>query len=552
MHSPTLNEPSHLVAGISHWRFGRFDLYKVNPPLPRMIAALPVLFAGAETDWRSYSAGPGTRPESAVGADFIAANGERSFWLFALARWACIPFSLLGALVCFFWSRELYGPLAGMLSASLWCFCPTILGHGSLITPDVPAAATAVLACYTFWHWLKQPSWVLAICAGLSLGIALLTKSTLLVLPVLWPVMWLIYRLQNRTANRALSIATEAAMVFGVIFVACLTINVGYGFEETFKRLDSLQFVSKAFGGAVPRTDAIGSNRFAQTWMGAVPVPLPANFVLGIDLQKRDFENYPQPSYLRGEFRQSGWWYYYLYALAVKLPLGTWFLVALAIIAQFWSTAQFKWRDELVLLLPTLGVLILVSSQTGFNEHVRYVLPALAFIYVWVGRMTVTMQSRVGSVLIFAALVCSVASSLLVYPHNLSYFNELAGGPSAGPKHLIQSNVDWGQDLLFLRRWLSAHPEAQPLKLAYFGSFDPRFAGIEYRAPTPSTFGTVAANKIEPGWYAISVNFVRGLPYLAYDGRGSIISYRPNELAHFQRLQPTAMAGYSIYIYHVE
>ena len=59
-------------------------------------------------------------------------------------------------------------------------------------------------------------------------------------------------------------------------------------------------------------------------------MPLPKNYVLGVDLQKRDFESYSQPSYLRGQFSPRGWWYYYLYALAVKVPLGTWLLVGLA------------------------------------------------------------------------------------------------------------------------------------------------------------------------------------------------------------------------------
>ena len=53
LHSPTLNEPGHLVAGLINWQFGRFNVYKVNPPLVRKVAALPVLFAGPKTDWRN-------------------------------------------------------------------------------------------------------------------------------------------------------------------------------------------------------------------------------------------------------------------------------------------------------------------------------------------------------------------------------------------------------------------------------------------------------------------------------------------------------------------
>ena len=84
MHSPTLNEPAHLAAGISHWQFGRFELYRVNPPLVRVVAALPVLAAGAKTDWSSFNDGPDARPVFTIGDDFVAANRGRTIWLMTL------------------------------------------------------------------------------------------------------------------------------------------------------------------------------------------------------------------------------------------------------------------------------------------------------------------------------------------------------------------------------------------------------------------------------------------------------------------------------------
>jgi len=74
VHSPTLNEPAHLVAGISHWKFGRFDIYNVNPPLVKLVAALPVMAVGYNEDWRGFSKGPGVRPERIMGEDVIKAK----------------------------------------------------------------------------------------------------------------------------------------------------------------------------------------------------------------------------------------------------------------------------------------------------------------------------------------------------------------------------------------------------------------------------------------------------------------------------------------------
>jgi hypothetical protein len=111
--SPTYNEVAHLVAGVSYWQFGRFDVYRVDPPLTRLVAALPVVAAQPRTDWKVFD--EGARPEFELAKDFVAANGERSLWLYTIARWACIPFSWLGAWICFRWGRELYGSTAGLL-----------------------------------------------------------------------------------------------------------------------------------------------------------------------------------------------------------------------------------------------------------------------------------------------------------------------------------------------------------------------------------------------------------------------------------------------------
>ena len=107
IHSPTNGEVPALSAGIYHWQEGRFDLFRVNPPLIRMVAAIPVLFCEPKTDWSLNRDRLTNRDEFPVGVEFIRLNGENSFYYFALARLACIPFSLLGALVCFLLAREL-------------------------------------------------------------------------------------------------------------------------------------------------------------------------------------------------------------------------------------------------------------------------------------------------------------------------------------------------------------------------------------------------------------------------------------------------------------
>ena len=610
VHSPTLNEPAHLAAGISHWQLGEFGLYRANPPLVRMVAALPVLATDVKTDWRRLNQEPAVRSDFVVGDDLIAANGERSFFLFMIARWACIPFAWIGGIVCYLWGRDLYGSLAGLLATTLWCFSPNILAHASLITPDAPATALYLAACYLFWRWLRNPVWEQVVLAGIVLGLAELTKTTFVFLYALLPLLWVLYRFSDRAKMSVRSWLRESAMLVVCLLIGIFVINLGYGFDGSFKRLGQFQFISNTLTGQ--KSGAVG-NRFAGTCLGELPVPFPKDYVLGIDVQRCDLEHLGRPSYLAGEFKDTGWWYYYLYALAIKAPLGVWGLLLLTITLRFSGGKRGQspfagtarkvlrtngdcplfppLRDELALLFPGVLILVIVSCQTGFNEHLRYVLPIAPFAFIWIGQIArlATVQSQLPSpvtreglgvraartetpsrslrerlvggrdgwqswraVLAGGLLVWSIGSSLSVYPHSLSYFNELVGGPNGGPAHLLGSNADWGQDLRYLKWWVEKHPDATPLRLAYCGHCDPIYLGLKYTAPSPCTTKTGGAIELEPGWYAISVNFIRGYPCYASDGTGDIVFYHRNELSYFSRLHPEALAGLSIFIFHVE
>jgi hypothetical protein len=378
-------------------------------------------------------------------------------------------------------------------------------------------------------------------------------------------------------------------------------------------------------------------NRFAGTWAGAIPVPLPADFVQGIDTQRYDFER-GLPSYLRGQWADHGWWYYYLYALLIKEPLGTWALVALAIgvtigdvlnkrrqpsplapvPGNMRGTVPFSsgenrdsprpmpsplaplpkgegelsfsasWRDEMVVLAPFFVIMVFVSSQTGFSVHSRYMIPALPFLFVWTSKIGRVFERRpfnrkrwALAAAVVVAMVWSVASSLSIYPHSLSYFNALAAilptpadasypkplddnnetcsllstakkaisaGPRNGPRHLLDSNIDWGQDLFYLKDWLDGHPDVKLDGLAFYGSYPAKLAGIPEtpmpvagpaeRQPDPTAENDSAEDYLgpKPGWYALSVNYIYG---------------RDHQHRYFLHFEPVAMAGYSIYIYHI-
>jgi 4-amino-4-deoxy-L-arabinose transferase-like glycosyltransferase len=574
IHSPTFDETAHLPAGLAYWKLGREDVYPHNPPLVRAISALPLLAVGAETDWDALETPAVNRPEFALGREFIAVNRERAFWLYTLARWACLPFALLGGYVCYRWSSELYGPWAGLLSVWLWCFCPNVLGSGQWIAPDMGATALGLSACYLFWRWLGAPSWRRALAAGAVLGLAELTKFTWVILFGLWPLIWLLARSPARARLGQLAV---------ILALGLYVLNLGYLFRGTLRPLASQDYFSRALGGPLANPadpDKGADNRFRNSPLGRLPVPLPGAYLAGIDLQKLDFERGFR-SYLRGEWRKGGWWYYYLYGLGIKIPLGTLALLAWASLAGRQglggpadkSTTSAtptpglpgeSGRDLLCLLAPPLVIVALVSSQTGFSHHLRYVLPAFPFGLIFIGRLLPRDALRRRRMLVGLAACGTALGSLSVYPHSASFFNRLVGGPSRGAEHLIDSNISWGQDLLLLRRWLERRgPAPRPLFLAYFGNLDPRVAGIEFVSPplgpafAAGPLPAVANRQPDvdlgprPGLYVVDVNLLHGMEQLMPDGRGGWVMPKAGltDLSYFTDFKPCDRIGYSLYVY---
>lgn len=539
VNSPALDEAGHISAGLSHWQLANFDLYRVNPPLPRMICATPLLFTSPNTDWSLISSNPFARSEFDVGKRFVEINSDKIMWSFTFCRWAQIPVSILGAWICYLWARELYGTSAGLLSLSLWCFCPNVLAWGAAITPDLGSAVFGLAATYSFWHWLKSPAWPAAALAGLTLGLAELSKTTWIILLALWPILWIAWRF---VISSKPSFISSAQQLLSALLLALLVINLGYGFEECFQPLGRFMFVSNALKGDSPDDEA--GNCFRDTWLESVPVPLPANYIKGIDVQKGDFER-GKWAYLLGVHQFRGWHHYYIYGFFVKTPLGALLLFAIALVLIL-HRSHFSFMDSFILLAHAVTVIVLLSNQVGINRHIRYLLPALPFVYICASQAASLFSSR-HFALRFACWLCvlaAVTESLLVFPHSMSFFNLAAGGPRGGPQHLLDSNIDWGQDLFELKRFVHHHPECAPLWISYFGSIDPETVGITaQRVPLLYENGKwIHLHSLNPGWYAISVNHLYG-----YHFEGP---HSPN-LSCFQRFTPDAMAGYSIYIYHI-
>lgn len=286
VHSPTCDEPMHLAGGLRHWQFGQFDIDRGNPPLLASLAALPVLLAKPATDWSHV-------PNSyIVGTDFAAANGSRVFTLVTLARLPCVLFSVLGALICYRWASDVYGPYAGLAALTLWCFDPFVLAHGALVTADIPAAALGMSACYLFRRWLFQGTWSAALTAGACLAAAEVTKYVWVVLYPLWPILWLIWtRLSPAQAARP-----QLRQLFLVLAIGVYGTNLAYLFAGSLAPVGAHPYLRQKVMDYLAAENPRG-NALTRAVL-AMPSPAPWDYVKGACEVTQLFE-YEHRSYLR-------------------------------------------------------------------------------------------------------------------------------------------------------------------------------------------------------------------------------------------------------------
>lgn len=556
---PVYDEPAHLSSGLSHWQTGSFDLYCVNPPLVRCVASLPMyLFSNYSVAVDSLRKGFYNRPEFEAGSEMQDHFGRGWLWYLTLGRIACIPLCMCGPLCAYKCARHLYGRRSGLLAVILYCSCPNLLTWGSLITPDAVAASFCCATVYLFLLWWEEPTWALTLLLGIVFGFLQTTKATFICLYPSFVIAWLLkYTLCHQHMPpdvrrsrffRWINIPSELTMIFAVFMTSILVLNSLYGFEGCFSRLAEYKFISNSLGGA--DAHLFPGNRFRDSWAASIPVPLPYNYIRGIDIQKFDFER-GDWSYLRGQWKRGGWWYYYIYTFFVKTPSGVLMLFLLALAVTLLKRADPSlWKKEVVLLLPAFAILCLVSSQTGFNRFYRYVLPCMPLVMIFISKLGCLMapgRSAWSRVCVFC-VAWAVVSCMSTVPFTMSYFNEFAGGPLNGWKHVIDASIDWGQDLYELEKWTKRHPRANPLFVAYCGATSPKLLGIDCLSMEESILPHIRGDEncgLRPrkGWYIVSINYLLGAAEQDH-GLGGCGFLRGRV--------PNGFVGYSMYVFKWE
>jgi hypothetical protein len=512
--SVTHDEYWHLPVGAMHWRTARFDWEPLNPPLVRMWAGLPVAFLD-QTPIPEKPIPPGE-----YGDRFVAANRERFQSLYFCGRLMIVLLSAATTLLVARWASSLFGPAAGTVAAISWGLSPTTIANGSLVTTDMGAAFAFVVVLWALERCAARPTWGRTLAWGAAIGAAQAMKYTCV---LLYPLSFIGWWLVRRRSTDRPPPRTIAMRMLAALGLSLAVLNASYLFENSFRTLSSYSF----------RSQAMNTIQTVLKPFGFLPVPVPATWLTGLDEQRVVMEQ-QHPVYLDGVWSVTGFRDYYVKAILYKTPLGTLALLLVATIALV--LRRIELRRALFFLIPACGLLILASSE-GMQLGVRYVLPSLALITL-AASAVIGLQGRVLKTAGIALAVVSLAG-LWSHPYELASFNLIAGGPDGGRYHLVDSNLDWGQDLKTLGDYVHRE-KIDDLGLAYFGTADPALFGIKFHEP-PS--------RPQPGVYAISVNFVMGRPHVILDGKGGARAVNIHEFSYFQFFEPAARLGHSIDVY---
>jgi hypothetical protein len=523
--SPTVDEFAHLPAGYWTLETGRFELFPLNPPLVKILSALPLLALHPAIDTASPVEHTGWFPWE-FGTRFMEMNRPGYDRIFLLGRLPVVALGMLLGWVAFLWARELYGAEAGLVALFLLAFCPSLVAHAHLATTDVGFAAFSVLALWTFHRFVQAPTRArLAVC-GVALGLAQLAKMSALLLYPLFVLLAAIVLVRQRSRWRA-GVGALAA----IFLISLLVLDVGYLFQGVGNALGDYRFESKALRAA------------ASVLPDSLPVPLPSAWLQGLDALQLINDTGEFPEYLFGRWSREGSPAYYLIALVFKTPLPLLLAFLAAPFARRKDDSIRTPRGEVFLWLPALALLGWFSFFSSVHYGIRYILPVVPLLTIWSARLVPWLRSlrERGRLLRgtgAALLALYPLSVLLATPDTLSYFNLLAGG--RGDEILLDSNLDWGQGLKRVRDYMDREG-IDEIGLAYFGHVDPALYGIRWHFPDPA----------RPGPVAVSANFLHGYPYATY-AEGRIVPVPPGAFAWIGRFPRVADLGGGIFVYNVE
>ena len=519
--SATMDEGGKLAMGYDYLK--TFDLHfqklHKHPRLAEAWAALPLLLDGRVPEPSDVPGWDDPSNYFAFVSNFYYRNPDIVRYTFVGRVQMILLGVLLGALV-FRWASDWFGCRAGLLACFLYTFSPNVLANSRLITNDIALALVCLATLFLLQRLLRRPGFYRTAMMGLVLGSALLVKyAAVLLVPVVGMLLLVSAWCKNWRGAMWVGLGRRESVVralgIGLLIFGLAVIIVWVGFCFEFRPSTRL----------------------------SLPFPIPAASMVDDLFRLQQFSR-GKPAFLLESRWVGGRWYYYFATSLFKTPPPALFLfvfaLVLVVLKRRLAEQVFLW------LFPT--VYFLVNVFAGRNTGHRYLLPILPFGFVFVSQIVPLARDwlKIGWCRACGVLLAAwyLGASLVIFPDYLAYFNLFAGGPSRGYQVLLDSNLDWGQDLIQLRRYMD-QKGLDEVWLSLFSLTDPALYGVRSR-DLPNWKNKDIRPEFhyldpDPGVYVISATLLHGL-------------YMPNlsTFDWFLHQDPVDQIGHSMLVYRVE
>ena len=464
--SVTIDEVSHIGAGVSYLQKFDLRLNEEHPPLTKVLAALPLVLRGTRADYSHISWTISEKFFPAYMGQWVFGEWLLTKWnnpVTTLA-WARLPMLLLTLAlgwVLYVYARRLGGNWGGLLCLSVYVSMPAFLAFGPLVHTDVAVTLFSLVTLWRFAEIWQNPSRKSAVLFGLSLAGALLSKFTAGILffafvafalstrwravpgqPVAKPEARAWRRLRWRAALQGILWAAVAVYVFYFVFSLNQTSDVLYRLGHG--------------SAAVPLRRLL-----LPPWLylrGVLMVLISAS----------------RPTFILGHAYPHGVWFYFPVLFVLKSPLSFLGLLALAVALALKQKGGEKVNDptipsELAIHWRVLWVALIVF--TGFcllsrlDLSIRHFSVPLALLMLLLAalprmverfRLSAPTAARlVGAGAGVLALSC-LFTAVRAYPYYFPYINALSLGHPAY-ELVNDSNLDWNQSLPEVKRFADQH-----------------------------------------------------------------------------------------------
>ena len=520
------DEGFEIVGAYQYLTTGEYRASLENPPLERILAGIPLLFLRPDLKGAALEGHNTAASDVDAGVEFIYRNRVPADTILFAARLPMIGVTV--GLVCVLagWCRRRFGAAAGIVAALLFSLDPTVIAHGRYVKNDMTVTATAFLAVIA-WDWfLRTGKGSALIWSGVALGLALGSKYSAVFLIPVFLVLYLLHEWRKFSPVRFLkSFAVVGALAVAMILV----LYAPYAGTLLPRGRGAL---------GIPLRDTVDqATAFGRgvAWLGSRMGWRSHPYLVGLTTFAAHGGG-THPAYLWGNRGNTGWWYYFPFAFVVKTPVAI--LATLLLAVGGLALHRLRWNPAWFAVLTPIFFYGAFSAAGHVDIGLRHLLPIYPFFYAALAAALVLPRWRFKTVAIAVILLGVAAESLAAYPYYTAFFNVLAGGPKNGPKLLVDSNIDWGQDLKRLGRFSAEHGSPR-ICVTYFGT-----APDWYYVPRAGNFPALEELRngadLDCEFAAVSVTPLEG------------VYVPPERFAWLRDVPPLKRIGYSIYVWDIQ